>query len=502
MSNKMKRNLILLLLICLGAGAYGFTPQRGDFDSEYQYRLHQSWLARETVERELPSRITTQYVERHLKYEISKEVKVIYNWDNWKINSQREDLPSWLPFSSYKTELIIASELLYRLNCRHKIFARNYLDMLPVSIMYQGNRGDSALDSLWARFPDRRLPLEKLHPVIHKESLAQLILELENGDEVIIIFNQLNRYPADRLRMSEYEKDIAEYLLPTDFSRSTREIITHSIPQKVQIEADEFPAFTPEQARPDTHSTQDTKKDTNLTNYEKELINWIEDNLSTSWGTEMINNKIVSIKDFLQSEFKSHSLLIKNNEYYLNHSLFAGNLNANLYFKITDNGGWAIKAADDIVIDGKNVVLAGFEDYDLSDLELYDIHAIARYLPQLIMSHRVMASRLAGFIFEPDIAETTLVVQGSARQVFQLDSYRDLLMLLGRYWQDRIIYYNISDFKLIDGFIEFKGYLAAEKTADGEYDLAEIRYRLDEDYAIVLAMVVVFPQQSSQKIQG
>lgn len=502
MSNKMKNILIIGVLICLSATAYGFAPQQRDFDSEYQYRLYRSWLARETTEIDLPAKITAEYVRRNIKFSQTGEAQVIYIWNNWKITSQREDLPAMLPFSNYETELIIAGELLYRLNCRHRIFAEDYLDKLPISITYKGLRSSFAIDSLYAHYPNQRLPLDKLHPVIDNDKLAQLILQMTNGDELIIIFNELNQYPTARVQLENYERSVDAGNLPDDFSRNSEDIATWYPPEKEPGKPYHRESIPKSDDSISSDIKTDISADTMLTDYEIKLLNWVESNLDTAWGSEMLNNKIPDITQFLQTEFSEHSLLIKGDKYILSHTPFSGDLKSNIYLRICNNDGWVINASDDFCIQNKKVIVAGFEEFDLSDLENYDIQVIASYLPQLLMTHRVMSSKLAGFILEPDIAETTLVVRGSNRHVYDLDSYRDLLFILGKFWQGRTIYYNIADFRLIDGYIEFKGYLAAEDSDTGQYDLAEIRYRLDDDYTIVLAMVVVFPDQDPQYEQG
>jgi hypothetical protein len=367
---------------------------------------------------------------------------------------------------------------------------------MPLTITYQGLRSQFALDSLWVNYPQVRLPLQNLHPVINQDELVQLILQFDGGDELVIIFNDLSQFAHARIRLQEFENNYAKDALPSDFSRHLTDITYYYPPVSEKAE----PVKPEETTVPETEAM--VKKEIFLTKYEQRLIDWIEEHQDTSWGSEMINNKIPDISEFLQNEFKQHSLLKKNDTYNLIHAPFCGNLKADLYFEIKENGGWLIKATDDITITGKKVDVAGFEEYNLSDLEFYDIESIAPYIPQLLMSHRVMSSRLAGFILEPDIAETTLVLDGSSRRIYSLKSYRDLMFLLGHFWEDRTIYYNVADFHLVNGYIEFKGYLAAEETQSGKYDLAEIRYRLDDDYSIVLAMIVVFPDQTLLKDQG
>lgn len=492
MSNKMHKILLIILCVGLLLPLAAFSPKQQDFDSIYQYKLYRSWTAKEGNFSELPAKINSQYVKRTLNFKRSGEAPIIYIWDNFKIKEQREDLFSFIPFSSYETQIIIAGELLYRINCRHQIFARHYLQQMPVNIHYQGMRDMQALDALFAAYPHSRLPAAKFHPVFASDVLMQLIMQFENGEELIIIFDDISNYLTASIEMQRFEQNYNISDLPSDFTlKPDEEIFYEPVTTKPNPEQK---TINRANTVPDT-AAHTKRSETEPSAYEKKLISWIENNQDNNIGNEMINNKIPDISHFLQNEFKEHSLLIKNNHFNLKHVPFTGGLKADLYFDISENDGWDIRATDDVVIENKKVTIAGFEKLDLSDLENFDIEIIAPYLPQLLLSHRVMASQLAGFILQPDVAETTLVVDGAARHIYNLQSYRALLSLLGRFWKDRIIYYNISDFQLVNGYIEFKGYLAAENCTTGNYDLAEIRYRLDDDYTIVLAMVVIFPDQ-------
>ena len=241
--------------------------------------------------------------------------------------------------------------------------------------------------------------------------------------------------------------------------------------------------------------------DSLMTDYEEKLFAWIDQHQDTMWGSEMLNNKITDIGSFLQTEFPLHSMLINGNTYNLSHKRFQENIPADLYLKAKENGGWSILACDEVSLTHKLAVVSGFEEFDLSALNDYEAESISQFLPQLLMSHRVINSRLAGFILQPDMISTTLVVNGSERKVYSMRSYHDLLLLLGNFWKDRTIYYTVNDFRIIDGYIDFKGYLAAEDSLHNTYDLAEIRYRLDEDYMMVLAMMVLYPEQNSQELK-
>ncbi|MCF7918300.1 MAG: hypothetical protein K9N06_00120 [Candidatus Cloacimonetes bacterium] len=495
MSNKMRKLIFILLFWQVAILLEGFVPERRDFASEYQYCMFRSWSALEKSEKELPARITYEQIERMVQF-TAGETQVVYIWENWKIYRQLENLPDMLPFSGYQKELTIAGELLYRLNCRHTIFAEHYLKKMPITLQYENLTGDNALNSLRAHYPNQRLPLLNIHPVIDKDRLVQLKLVLDNDDEISLTFSESEDLAQDVLGLKKFEWEFPEPKLPDDF------LITEKVITKTGEPVLDIPELEEMiQENPYKEYIQ-SPADSLLTSYENKLIRWIEMHQNTMWGSEMINNKVSDISSFLQTEFPYHSLLIRGDVYNLTHVPFGGNLSADLYLKAKENGGWSITACDDIVIDRKQVTVDGFEKFDLSALTDYEAESICQYLPQLLISHRVIGSRLQGFILQPDMIETTLVFSGSQRRIYNIRSYHDLLLLLGNFWKDRIIYYTVNDFKVIDGYIEFRGYLSAEDPKNGFYDLAEIRYRLDEDYMMVLAMMVIYPEQQQVEMKG
>ena len=496
----MKKIVLLILVLMVVAGLWSFVPQRRDFASEYQYRLYRSWYARQIAQKELPARITHDLIERQIKF-ADEDVEVVYIWDNWKIYRQWENLPDWLPYSNFQTELSLAGELLYRLNCRHSLFAVHYLNSIPVELSYDNYIGETAVDSLFARYSGQRLMITNLHPVTEQDRLTKIILVMQNGDELTLSFGDLSNIDSLLKEMKSYEWNFAQDKLPDDFKTDTPDIVfvpERKVYTEMEIEIIEAEEIIEESPYKDIIQQP---ADSLLTDYEETLLAWIDQHQDTIWGSEMLNNKITDIGSFLQQEFPEHSMLIKDDTYNLFHKRFQKNIPADLYLKVKENSGWSILASEDVTLNKKLAVVSGYEDFDLSALDDYEAECISQFLPHLLISHRVINSRLAGFILQPDMIGTTLVVNGSERKVYSMRSYHDLLLLLGNFWKDRTIYYTVNDFRIIDGYIEFKGYLAAEDDSHN-YDLAEIRYRLDEDYMMVLAMMILFPEQSSQELKG
>ena len=64
-----------------------------DFINSYQYELYRSWVSSEKLDGDLPAGFTSEKVVRCFLDRNSCEINVEYDWQNWKINSQREMVP-------------------------------------------------------------------------------------------------------------------------------------------------------------------------------------------------------------------------------------------------------------------------------------------------------------------------------------------------------------------------------------------------------------------------
>ena len=96
------------------------------------------------------------------------------------------------------------------------------------------------------------------------------------------------------------------------------------------------------------------------------------------------------------------------------------------------------------------------------------------------------------FLLIHDEVASTLVVYSDERELYEIDSYSDILLLLNKYWQDRTVYFGIESIKKINGTIEFKGFLVA-RAENGSCDLAEIFFHVSKEYMIDLIMVILHP---------
>ena len=106
MSNKFNKLLIMVIFVLIIINLYGFEPKVTDFVNSYQYKLYRSWLETEKLDGDLPAGFTSEKVVRSFRDKNGREISVEYDWQNWKISSQREIIPFTFYIDNYPISYI------------------------------------------------------------------------------------------------------------------------------------------------------------------------------------------------------------------------------------------------------------------------------------------------------------------------------------------------------------------------------------------------------------
>jgi hypothetical protein len=227
------------------------------------------------------------------------------------------------------------------------------------------------------------------------------------------------------------------------------------------------------------------------------LKEYINKNWDKKQSRELLNNKIKNAMIFLQNEFPEHDTYKEDNIYYLTNQPY-DRFYCSIYLDVFHNhDGIEISPYENFEIRNKNLVFSDGESIDLSNLSSTEIEKISPFLPHLIYEHRAVGTRLLNFLLIHDDVPTTLVLRTDERELFEIDSYAELLLLLSNYWSDRNIYFSLTEVKKINNYIEFKGILVAEDPGQEKHDMAEIRFHLSKNYNIDLIMMVLHADISS-----
>jgi hypothetical protein len=217
------------------------------------------------------------------------------------------------------------------------------------------------------------------------------------------------------------------------------------------------------------------------------------------WSREILHNKIKDPEKFLKNEFPHHKMVKEKNIYKFSVEE-CNNLSASFHIALreTKDGLYFLNTEAYSVNEG-NVVCLPTDDYvSLSELNSEEIEIVAPFLNQLLTMHRVVGTRLINFLLLPAEVRTMLVLRDPERTVYEFSSYTDLLLMLSHYWEGRILYFNIDKVKKVDSYIELEGLLLAKKSDCNVFDYAEVKFSLDKDYRISVAMVILYPEVAQE----
>jgi hypothetical protein len=462
MSNKFNKLLIIVIFVLIIINLYGFEPKATDFINSYQYDLYRSWLETEKLDGNLPAGFTSEKIAISFKDKDGREISVEYDWQNWKINFQREIIP----FAFYidddqkiNSYINFIESFIYRLNCNDKMFINDLIDHSKIILEYKEQIGENALDIMWE---DRPIPRIKLQPV-------ELIIN------------------ADTLEFKFISNRMGDFKISFPQVYNIKEIISEIHERESDKKKDIFlPIIEPEKKE-----IKPQIKDISLAEY---IRNYFE----TPPRRELLHNKVGDIHNFLAREFPNHSISNKQNIWHLKIDKFENKLDGDISLEVQVGENMVnIFPRNDLELNGNNMKL-GSDNIDMSSLSEAEISVIVNYIPQLVYEHRSIGSKLLNFLLIHDEVASTLVVYSDKRELYETDSYSNILLLLNKYWQDRTVYFGIDSIKKVNGTIEFKGFLIA-RSQTGSSDLAEIFFHVSKEYKIDLIMMILHPVNDNKR---
>ncbi len=471
MSNKMKKYFSVLIIFGFAAFLLAFEPLAKDYINNYQYELYNSWIRKGDFKINFPAVITQQKVSKQFQSKSKKPVKVVYLWENWKIYEQREILPfsDVLKSPEFGVYADFLEDFTYHLNCDDFTFLEDFIDFSKISFLYSNKNDFAALTSLFENYETQRFNVSRIESFSKEERFG--------------------------VRVYSIEDDLVEFLFPES------EELKQLLKEQKKLEAEKIIKIKPE------------KKEKLIPEIEKKIIPEIEEKIykkpiselsleeyvehyyEKKQTKELLHNKIKDVNSFLKEEFPNHQIQNHENGYFLTKSSFMENFSADIscYEKQTKDG---INIVPDTFfeISEKQVRLKTNDKIDLSNLTDEEAENMAPFLAQLIYEHRTIGTCLLNFFLIHDGVPTTLVVNGKSRELYEVYSYANLLLMLNYFWKDRNVYFDLQDVKKVNGYIEFKGYLIADDPQSETYDMAEIRYHLDKNYKIDLIMMFLYPE--------
>jgi len=449
----LKKHLLIVVLIIFAVGSYGFEPERKNFANSYQFELYNSWLKKGNFKTNFPAGFTKYKIVKTFEDNKQKNIEVEYDLKKMKIINQRETLPFIFVL---KKEIDIAKYIrylesfIYRLNANNSEYLFDFVDLEKIELKYSVYENETALDILWKSFANKRVEVKPIELDLSDDKLG-FIIPTSRGKTIRIYF-KISLKIDDLLKQTE--------IIETSKSPKIVETIVEKKIEDVII------------------------KKTNLAEFIKNFYN-------SPPARELLHNKISNPIKFLQSEFPNHKLIRGDNKFFLKRGRQKDGLHADIGVIVAkkEDGIYFRPLIDHKIINNK-LLLNELELIDLSEIPEIQRDDIAEFLPHLIYEHRTLGSKLLNFILIHDDVQTTLVLRGEKREIYEMKSYADLLLLLGNFWQNRDIYFSITEIKKKNGLVEMKGFLIAK--TESSQDLAEIKFLLNKENKIDLIMMILY----------
>lgn len=503
----MRINVIFFLILLIGINLWGFEPTAKDFVSNYQYELYKSWLTKMDVDVRSTAGFSNDKVIKIFSYD-NKNIIVEYPWENHLIVEQREKLE--LSFSintdfNIKQYLHYAESFTYRLNCEDIRFIQDFLTT-DIQFEYHGKIDKLAIELFWKNNTKPILP--KAVTIISEKRFGFKI-PFDNDEFTIWFAEDINlegQYKTikdkeksaiisqKKTEESPLEKKTSPKKIIREIPKIThteKKVDTKSIPSPVKIIQE-----STKQNKSKISKFPRLKNETLSSNiYKLPLAEFVKKAYKTRQSKELLHNKISNIEKFIRDEYPQNEISRIDNIYHIQKGKFNNAFGGDIFVKSRQETDCIyIDSWNDYKIKEDYLILPNKEKISLSALNDNEIDKIAPAIPHLIYAHRVLDSRLSNFLMIHDDVNTTLIVHAQKREIYNIYSYANLMLMLNKYWGERELYFSISEIKKVNGNIELIGYLVANDKQTEFYDMAEIWFRLDEDFRIDLIMMMLYPE--------
>lgn len=472
MSNKIGINLkklfFLFSLWFVMNSSFAFEPDLKNFVNHYQYELYHSWLQNDDFETDFPAGFSAKKIATTFQTQNGNQIKVEYDWKNHQIYDQREVLPFiFLLPENIKLDRYIKylESMIYRLNAANKKFFLDFVDIQKIELHYGNYVDQTALEVLRKAF-------------LHERVLVDPI-KLDVQENMIFFF-----IPTQKKEIKiGFETDLDLTALRAEIKKIEKQKIPEKIKPKIIAKIKPSPK--------DPEEFVESKPDEPEKKKRFGLAKFIAENYHQPPARELLNNKIQNIDTFIKEEFPDFSIRKIANKYILKGPNVDGRIFSDLRFEvITQNDGLEINPSIDHDILDDNMILNTNEKISLSNLDSDETDMIVPFIPQLVYAHRALGSKLLNFLLIHDDIPTTLVLRSDKREVFDLPSYADLLLLLNFWWENRQIFFSLTEIKKKNGDIEMQGFLVAQNPK--QKDLAEILFHFNQEYKMDLIMMKLY----------
>jgi|GEM_PF-2909388 len=533
------RNILSLVLLFAAVVPLGaFRPQERHFSSTAQWTLFTAWEQNGGMYSTESAVITRQSIEMRWKSETLEQADVVFELENGLVARLRERLPE--PGDAALNQAAATAETAWFILQARRPEALAPLLAAGLCVRYGSLVAQAALDSLFAEYPSGRLPVYRPHAEADGGMLAY-VFPMPGGHELTLAV-PANPAALERLRAARPTPAPAPAPIPVPAPVPAQPIAAPAEPETAPTEQPAPQPACTEPTRVDTliatsmdtpleeltlsaaqqpgapatffglpehidqqrmtaplpPHTPTTREEIDRTAAASPNVAVYVDALwNRPFSRELLNNKITDVQGFLAAEFPRHTLRREDEAWVLRHTDGPDALGASIRVRRVPRADATDIVPDDTAtLHGGRLLLPDGGEIDLGALSPEQAETLAPQFIQLTYLHRALGTRLTNFLLLPDVVATTLVVKGEERRIYEPRNYFQLLLLLDRWWRGRTVYFAIRDVKIVNNHVEFRGHLFALDD-NGRGDYAEIRFHLDNDLHLDLAMMFLYPNVST-----
>ena len=282
MSNKIKVKFWIIFLLIFSGSVFAFDPSVEDFIDKYQYNLYKSWMKKGNFPSHIKVFFQKDKISKTFKDSLNKDIGVEYDWQNWKIFNQRENLSRFRKiedkeFVKYWKYL---ESFIYRFNCSDSTFSEDFMETTEIKLVFMNVAGEKALGLLRDIWKEHRIVILSIEHIFADNYITFKVFD-EKRNVIIISF------PA--------AFEVIQRLTKKEFPEKPSKLIK-KLPQKL---------LPPKLVLPSKKEIEEEKEDLlKLT-----LSQFIEKYYRFKQSREILNNKIKNVLEFLKIEFPNHEII-------------------------------------------------------------------------------------------------------------------------------------------------------------------------------------------------
>jgi len=520
---------IILFSILLFLGSFclfAFKPQQSQFLNNSDYVLFSEWLRNHELKPETPALLSNEQII--LEYTKSDQVfKLLLSLQKGRITGITEsiaikpeelkDNPDLLHYIGKIASILNtgSNDVIFSF-LSDKTLEIVSSDNLLIGSVFTDNAYISGInDDVFVTFRNRDNNLLEIK--INTSELKSKITTLLNNigeSSVLAALNQSIRQdtliPAEQERREmQYEFEVKKVSTDTLFTEKENipEItITESESQKqetAEIEkepekeevvrdtgitfTDKFKATKPEDLSPSSFQS---------------LYAFVYNNSKKQYRRMIMNNQIDNVSAFFLKEFPDHKVSVKSDVIKIEKKPYL-DLSSNIYLEsIRKDNNISFHPSEEAYIENNELILWNNDKIRISGMDNSEVLDIVPSITNINILHRSLGTNLKFFFLLPDIVSTTAIFNlAEGREILEFDSYFSLMMLLDEYLENYNFYFNMTEIKKVNGFIEFSGDFAALSPDQKTTYFAKARFHLNKKNIMDLIMFSFYDLSEQNKVE-